>query len=170
MPGLVTVLCGPSGFGKSTYATALRNEKTVVSADYYFTNSRGVYAFKPEELPEAHSMCLRTFTTALMYSLPETQIVVDNTNTTLHEMSPYIRLAQAYGRTAEIIAFVSPDPRACAARSVHGVPYTNVVKQYDRMCGMLVDNLGVNFTALLSAAKENKTLRFPVFGCNITLH
>ena len=169
MPGSVTVLCGPSGVGKSTYATSIREDKTVVCADYYFTDRNGKFEFKQAELTEAHSMCLRTFSSAITYALPEHRIIVDNTNTALHEMAPYIRLAQAFGRTPEIIAFVSPDPRAAAARNVHGVPYDRVVKQYDRMCGMLVDNLGVNFTTLLNAAKEKKTLRFPVFDCNITL-
>jgi predicted kinase len=169
MPGSVTVLCGPSGFGKSTYAKSIHGDKTIVSADSYFMMNSSDYIFNPRELQEAHSMCLRNYVSALSYAVPDKHIIVDNPNTELHDISPYTRLAQAYGRTPHVVAFVTPDIRAAAARNIHGVPYKTVVKQYDAMCGMLVDNLGVNFKTLLTAGQDKKTVRFPVLRCDITL-
>jgi hypothetical protein len=57
-------------------------------------------------------------------------VIVDNTNTTIMEVSPYVAVGQAYGHDVEIIT-VEADVEIAAARNVHGVP-ANAVRQMAR--------------------------------------
>lgn len=96
--GLVVILQGISGSGKSTRAAQLGG--TVVSADAYFTEADGLYNFKPALLADAHGHCLRSFVDAVLAR--HALIVVDNTNTTVAEVAPYYSIAVAYGYRVEI--------------------------------------------------------------------
>ena len=58
-------------------------------------------------------------------------VVVDNTNTTVAEVSPYAALALAYGHTLKIMTFVG-DWRIAARRNVHGVSEATVESQANR--------------------------------------
>jgi hypothetical protein len=104
---------------------------TVFSADDYFMVG-DEYKFDPKYLPVAHESCLRMFCGKLErstnVSTADVGIVVDNTNTTLVEVMPYLALAQAYGHETHVITLIS-DPAICAMRNQHGVPYTNVMYQ-----------------------------------------
>ena len=136
----VIVLQGVSGSGKSTYARKLaekarvaRQRVAIVSADRYFERS-GTYTFDPLKLSEAHGQCFRYFIEEL--GLGTDLIVVDNTNTTAVEMAPYMLAASAYQYTAEVQRVVC-DPAVAAARNLHGVPATTVV----RMAGSLASDV-----------------------------
>lgn len=131
-PGRVILMAGVPGSGKSHYVNNKLglSRESVVSADNYFVGSDGVYRFDPAKLGAAHGDCLRGFVSALMKGL-ET-VVVDNTNTTAIEMSPYVALAAAYGYEVEIVR-VGCDPAVAAARNTHGVPERAVRAMAERL-------------------------------------
>ena len=128
----VVILRGPSGAGKSTYAKKHYPSAVVCSADSFFM-VEGEYRFDPKRLPEAHNECLRQFTHAVSsHDSQSDRIVVDNTNTTVAEVSPYAALALAYGHSLEIVTLVG-DPVKAARRNVHLVPAPAVVAMAKRI-------------------------------------
>jgi predicted kinase len=112
------ILVGVSGSGKSTFASREYPSAVTVSADHYFMVD-GEYRFDVSKLGEAHGACLRAFVEAAISGVG--RIVVDNTNTTLVELAPYISLAKAYGYGVEVVRVRCPVSVA-AARNTHGVP------------------------------------------------
>jgi predicted kinase len=135
--GVVFILRGVSGSGKSTFARERERyweagscDAVVVSADDAFTGPDGAYTFDPAGLGEAHADCLRRFMAALARSVEG--VIVDNTNTTAVEMAPYYAVAKAYGYHVTIVTVLCNVAEA-AARNTHGVPEKSVVGQYDRM-------------------------------------
>jgi predicted kinase len=136
---LVTVLSGISGSGKSTYIKHCCGGAEVVSADHYFMDRvTGEYKFNPSKLSEAHGECFRRLIDAINRKVDH--IVVDNTNTTESEISPYMLAAQAFGYDAEVIILTAPEGMGqaeyierCAARNSHGVPPQGVAAQAKRL-------------------------------------
>lgn len=132
----VVIMQGVSGSGKSTIAEQLMvacYDARCVSADLYFMQD-GEYKFDQSLLGEAHKTCLRNFletVTADPSELPEL-LIVDNTNTQLWEMAPYIHAAAAYGHEVEVIRCVCPVEKA-AGRNLHGVPEKAVQGMADRL-------------------------------------
>ena len=115
----VIILSGLSGSGKSTYAKQLQYEDcySIVSADYHFIDSFGHYTFKPEELGAAHARCFYWFLDYLQHG---DIVIVDNTNLSEAEISPYMLGAAAFGYDAEVITLLC-DPETAATRNVHGL-------------------------------------------------
>jgi predicted kinase len=126
----VILLRGISGAGKSTYTSKHFPGAVVCSADQYFISPDGNYKFDPEKLGSAHGSCKRKFKKALEANDP--LIVVDNTNTTLWEMQPYIQLAAAHGYDVDVIR-LEVSPELAASRNLHGVPPEAIKKMQDRM-------------------------------------
>lgn len=63
-------------------------------------------------------------------------LVVDNTNTTVEEISPYMLGAAAFGWEAEVHTLyltLHDDAIRSAARNVHNVPEQVVLSQYQRL-------------------------------------
>jgi predicted kinase len=124
----VWIMQGVSGAGKSS---TVPSNAAIVSADTFFVDPyTKQYNFNPSKLGEAHGRCLREFVTVLLNKEPF--VVVDNTNTTVSEVAPYYALAQAYGYDA-VIVHIDADVGEAAARNTHGVPYTGVKAQHDRI-------------------------------------
>jgi predicted kinase len=118
----VYVLQGVSGSGKSTLARRLVDllGAVVVSADDYFLDPKdGSYNFDPSKLGQAHAHCFRCFLDAL--EAGKEVVVVDNTNTSTIEISPYMLGASACGYEAKVIRVVCPVDVAIS-RNIHGVP------------------------------------------------
>jgi len=128
----VVIMRGASGSGKSTYAKKHYPDAVVCSADSYFVDAQGDYNFDPTKLGAAHGQCKRSFKDALDRSEP--LVVVDNTNTTLRELQPYVQLARARGYDVDVVRVETPLDVA-AKRNVHGVPFDAV----KRMKGRTVD-------------------------------
>lgn len=124
MQDRVTIMIGIPGSGKSTWVAANRPDATVCSADHFHTDKDGAYSWKLENQGRAHRECLRDFMAALDAAEPE--IVVDNTNTTLDQIAPYIALADAYGVFTEVIAMTSRHVDLCIAENVHSVPQRTI--------------------------------------------
>jgi len=123
----VLILSGPSGCGKSTWAKARasRSDARIFSADDYMI-SDGIYRFEPALLFEAHPWCFKNFMDIGLRG-SHALVIVDNTNTSAVEISPYYLAAQAYGYEAEIVRFegeIHPN--------VHGTPDYKVQEQNKR--------------------------------------
>lgn len=109
----VIILRGISGSGKSTWVKNNAANATVVSADNFFVQPDGSYVFDETKLQEAHRTCYAEFLAAL--ERKDDLVVVDNTNVTAWEMSPYIALAEVKGYTVEILT-LHVDPEVAIAR------------------------------------------------------
>jgi predicted kinase len=128
-------LIGIPGSGKTT----LVHEQYVppfwvhASADKY----DGLYDehndIQPELLSKAHGYCFRHAINALAMN---SSVVIDNTNTRIMEISPYLLLAQAYEVEAELV-HVKCDVKRAHARNVHGVPIHVVARMADSIDAML---------------------------------
>lgn len=103
---------------------------SVCSADQYMVNAAGDYEFQVERLARSHANCLRKFIDDLLrFSKNDPSenhvIFVDNTNLRLVDIAPYVRVAQAFNAAFRVI-YIQGDPKACAARNIHGVPLEQV--------------------------------------------
>lgn len=128
----LTILRGVSGAGKSTLADKMADESTaetvaICSADDYFVNAAGEYNFDPSKLSEAHRQCFVNVDNNLEHGW---DVIVDNTNCSLFEVSPYLMLGQKHRAEVRIIR-IECDPSIAASRNIHGVP-TKVVKMMDQ--------------------------------------
>jgi NEDD4-binding protein 2 len=143
----VIILRGISGSGKSTWVKNFRESNPdakieVASADDFFVGCKtGEYKFDPSKLNEAHATCFEYFETLLRNRKPWAvekcdYIIVDNTNTQLWEMSPYIALANLHNVPVRIIRMVCPEDVA-ATRNVHGVPLKAIQSMNGRMQTLL---------------------------------
>lgn len=126
----VIILSGVSGSGKSTYAKKHWPNTPTCSADHFFMVD-GEYRFDPARLASAHGACLRDFVDRLLASSEEC-LVVDNTNTTIAEIAPYVALAQAYGHAVRIVTVLCV-PEVAAKRNTHGVSESIVLAQATRL-------------------------------------
>jgi len=136
----VVILRGHSGAGKSSAAAELVKRlpegKTswICSADRYFIDLDGEYKFDFNKLQEAHKHCFASFVTAIdnRYDL----IIVDNTNTRLVELSPYVAYANINmifpQDTLEIIR-LNCSLSLAEARNIHGVPRGSIENMKKRM-------------------------------------
>lgn len=130
----VVVMSGVSGSGKSSFVKKLltpdQYKSLVVSADNFFYHD-GVYRFEPSMLGEAHGSCFFEYIEALRNKVDNT-IIVDNTNTTVAEIAPYMLAAQAYEWQAEIVTLCCKGVGAlmvCAERNKHGVNLHTIGRQ-----------------------------------------
>ncbi len=134
----VKILRGVPGCGKSTYIETLRTTHPDMlvwsfSADRYFIDKSGAYIFDAKKLGTAHGGCLRMFLDVLTSPKSVNELlVVDNTNTTVREMSTYVDLCKAHEIPFEIITIDTP-PEIAAYRNVHGVPVEKVYQMHKRL-------------------------------------
>lgn len=119
------ILQGLPGSGKSFWvrsALLLHPTAEVVSTDafpgLYEPAPGGGVAIRPHLMGPAHGWAFRHAVAAAQARRP---LIIDNTNTTVAEVAPYVLLAQAYG-LSPILVRITADPEVCAARNVHGVP------------------------------------------------
>jgi hypothetical protein len=117
----VIIMAGAPGSGKTTWLEGLEHQPAILSANDYFVGTDGVYRFNPQELAEAHGFCMRKFL-ACMHNHAQRgcDVAVDNCNTRLIDLVPYVRIAQAHQVPVEIHACFGQYP------SKHGVPADKV--------------------------------------------
>lgn len=136
----VIVMSGCSGSGKSTLAKEYAEKSyvetgsasAIVSADDYFLNN-GIYAFDPGKLSLAHGSCFGEFILALQQKV--LLVIVDNTNTTVEEISPYMLGATAFGYSARIVTLDPSDSffARYSARNAHNVNADVIANQAKRI-------------------------------------
>ncbi len=142
----VKILRGVPGAGKSTYSKNLAIEHfaylhknglpkffRVFSADDYFIGVNNKYSFDAKKLGKAHKACLNNFMAA-MAVLPDSDeiLVIDNTNTTLREITTYVDICLAKEVPFEIVTIAVPVEIA-AHRNVHNVPVDKVYSMHRRL-------------------------------------
>ena len=151
----VQILSGISGSGKSTFAKNLQafchvqnpTFSVVVSADDFFMGLNG-YKFDASRLSDAHAYCFREFFRAMqedhifhhtdgeVVHLPNNLVIVDNTNTTVEEIAPYVLGAAAFGYKCEIVTVSvsnNDDLQKCIDRNAHKVPAKSIIAQQNRI-------------------------------------
>ena len=122
----VIVMRGVPGSGKSHFAKSLEGAVKVFSTDAY----PGLYEGNQidfSKLALAHAWNLKSFIVSCqdLNKSSHSKLVVDNTNTTVAELAPYVAIAQAYGAEVEIVR-VECDLEVAAARNTHGVPLATI--------------------------------------------
>lgn len=132
----VVILRGVPGSGKSTVAKSIVDPLAyivTVSADNYFMED-GAYKFDRNKLDKAHGRCLREFVQEVYgyWGRSPDLLIVDNTNTTVVEMAPYVAICNAYDVPFEVVT-VDCDPALAAARNTHGVPVEKVWEMHRRL-------------------------------------
>lgn len=151
----VIIMQGIPGSGKTNWFKRAK-AATYVEADY--GSAREVYwehfsadhfferlgHFDPSKLGEAHGACLREYVESLLgwrqtkntHRLAvqdvNTNLVVDNTNTSLVEIAPYVALAQAYAVEVKFVR-VHCDPETAFQRQTHGVPLAGIQAMDQRL-------------------------------------
>lgn len=125
----LVIMRGPSGSGKSTYTKKHLSDAVVCSADHYFERD-GEYKFDRTKLGAAHGYCKGKVQTEMKKGTP--LLVVDNTNTQIREMKPYVKLARKHGYTVRFVRLETP-VEVAAARNTHGVPEEAVQRMAARM-------------------------------------
>lgn len=119
----VIIMRGLPGSGKSTFVEQFQPPYKVCSADDYFTDVQGNYNFDPSKLTEAHAWCMKHFLLALESELNIRDLVVDNTNCSRAEYTPYVQVARAFGVPKIQLIKIEPAPvDVLVQRNIHGVP------------------------------------------------
>lgn len=135
----LTIMQGASGEGKSTVAGRLAEETgaDIRSADthpgLYTPQAGGPPAFNIALLGNAHGACFKGTIESLQAGR---SVIVDNTNTTVEEIAPYVLLAQAFGAKVRLIR-VKADPSRALARNTHGVPEAAHAGQVARLAAFV---------------------------------
>lgn len=139
----VVALMGVSGAGKNKFIeTNMPWTNMIVSADDFFMKE-GKYVFDAAKLGAAHGSCFRKFVDVLRKDADihidgtvenniTGLIVVNNTNSSLSEIAPYMAAAQAYGADASVIC-LRINPEIAAARAIHGASLETIVKMAERI-------------------------------------
>jgi predicted kinase len=133
----VIIMAGVPGSGKSTWIKENHTGAIICSADDYFVGlGRN---FDPSKLGEAHGACVRKFVLYVANhdddEVRENVVIVDNTNTTVLEMAPYVAIAAAYGVSVEIVEMDCPVGLA-AKRNIHNVPMRTCLRMGDNLMSL----------------------------------
>ena len=122
MDGILFLVRGLPGSGKSTFATHIWNEYSVCEADKFFYDKEGNYNFDSSKIRDAHAWCKNEVETRMkdhqinQQYYPE--IAVSNTFTQEWEMEDYYKLAEKYGY--KVVSLIVENRHG--GKNVHGVP------------------------------------------------
>jgi len=133
----IILVAGVPGAGKTTFAKYHAERAwhyglrvALASADDYFEDEAGNYAFDPTLLGEAHAACQSTVRAAL--AIGSDMVIVHNTLLSAWEREPYLVIAREFN--AEVrIHVLDVDPAEAAKRNVHGVPFDRVIAMAERL-------------------------------------
>lgn len=123
------IMIGVPGSGKSYIAEKISKvyDAVTASADAYRMRS-GSYVYNPKENQNAHDYSKTVFAKALKENR---NVIVDNTNVTLWEMSNYIDIANKKGYEVYIVESNAPwkfNAEECAKLNQHNVPLETIQK------------------------------------------
>lgn len=142
----VIILCGLPGSGKSSYIDREHPNKVnvICEADQFFMEG-GKYVFDKSKIGLAHEFCfsefMRAVSTGRVWRTSARwddddddddgtfenvdNLVVANTNTQLHEISPYVTVAKYYGHPFEIVK-LECSVETAIKRNIHNVPEATI--------------------------------------------
>ena len=122
MSGVLFLVRGLPGSGKSTFAEHIWNNYAVCEADKFFYDKEGNYNFDPTKLREAHAWCRQEVEIRMIDHQNNEQyypeIAVSNTFTQEWEMEDYFKLAEKYGY--KVVSLIVENRHG--GQNVHGVP------------------------------------------------
>jgi len=122
MSGILFLVRGLPGSGKTSLATHIWNEYAICEADQYFYDKEGNYNFDPSKIKDAHAWCKNKVETMMGdHQLNEQyypEIAVSNTFTQEWEMKDYFDLADKYGY--KVVSLIVENRHG--GKNVHGVP------------------------------------------------
>lgn len=122
MSGVLFLVRGLPGSGKTSFASAIWNDYAVCEADKFFYDKEGNYNFDPSKLKEAHAWCKNEVETRMIEHQNNQQyypeIAVSNTFTQEWEMEDYFKLAVKYGY--KVVSLIIENRHG--GQNVHGVP------------------------------------------------
>ncbi|KAG1714502.1 NEDD4-binding protein 2-like 1 [Nymphon striatum] len=133
---VLVVLRGVPGSGKSTLAQQILFSGRILSSDDFFMKrikGQMVYDFNPMRLGEAHDWNQKR--TKKLLSKGFTPIIIDNTNTEIWEMKPYLALGIRYGFSVYILEPTTPwkfKARELSKKNSHGVPFKSIERMLQR--------------------------------------
>lgn len=141
----VIILCGLPGSGKSSYIDREYPNKVnvICEADQYFMQG-DKYVFDKSKIGLAHEFCFSKFMRAIStgrasvsdwsgYEIVDIDnLVVANTNTQLHEISPYVTVAKYYGHSFEIVK-LECSVETSLKRNIHNVPEATIRDMAERL-------------------------------------
>lgn len=133
---MIHITRGVAGSGKSTWVEHLVNSAPKDAKIYVFSADAhhmvdGVYRFDPARAAEAHGKCLREYA-RLTLRYANATIIVDNTNTSPWELSPYVQLAIATGVPYEV-RFFPCDLQTAIERNIHNVPHSVIMHMLNNL-------------------------------------
>ena len=122
MSGVLFLVRGLPGSGKTSFASAIWNDYAVCEADKFFYDKEGNYNFDPTKLKDAHTWCKNEVESRMKEHQNNEQfypeIAVSNTFTQEWEMEDYFKLAEKYGY--KIVSLIVENRHG--GQNVHGVP------------------------------------------------
>ena len=122
--GVMYIVRGLPGSGKSTYARSLVSSGSHFEADQFFMKG-GKYLFDPSKIKDAHADCLNRIRKAIESGKVK-EVAVSNTFTQAWEMQSYIDLAKLHGWHIKIIRMSGN------YGSIHGVPQDSIDRMKSR--------------------------------------
>ena len=132
MNGVLFLVRGLPGSGKTSFASAIWNDYAVCEADKFFYDKEGNYNFDPSKLKEAHTWCKNQVETRMIDHQNNQQyypeIAVSNTFTQEWEMEDYFKLAEKYGY--KVVSLILENRQG--GQNVHGVPEDKLQIMKDR--------------------------------------
>jgi predicted kinase len=132
MNGVLFLVRGLPGSGKTSFASAIWNDYAVCEADKFFYDKEGNYNFDPSKLKEAHTWCKNEVESRMIEHQNNQQyypeIAVSNTFTQEWEMEDYFKLAEKYGY--KVVSLIIENRHG--GQNVHGVPEDKLQIMKDR--------------------------------------
>jgi predicted kinase len=132
MSGVLFLVRGLPGSGKTSFASAIWNDYAVCEADKFFYDKEGNYNFDGSKLKEAHTWCKNQVETRMIDHQNNQQyypeIAVSNTFTQEWEMEDYFKLAEKYGY--KVVSLILENRHG--GQNVHGVPEDKLQIMKDR--------------------------------------
>ena len=123
MSGILFLVRGLPGSGKTSLSNHIWNEYAVCEADKFFYDKEGNYNFDPSKLKDAHAWCKNEVEIRMIDHQNNPQyypeIVVSNTFTQEWEMEDYFKFAEKYGYKVVSLIFENRH----GSKNFHGVPY-----------------------------------------------
>lgn len=132
MSGVLFLVRGLPGSGKTSFATAIWNEYAVCEADKFFYDKEGNYNYDPSKIKDAHAWCKNQVEIRMGDHQNNSQfypeIAVSNTFTQEWEMEDYLELAKKYGY--KVVSLIIENIRD--GKNIHNVPIEKINEMKNR--------------------------------------